>query len=61
MRVLAESAVYGTAGTLDLLRETDPDVLLATQAVNAAAAEIVDEQHRRLAIHIISELAKAWK
>jgi DNA-binding protein YbaB len=58
--MVAESALFGTAATPDLLRETDPEVLLATQAVNAAAAEIEFERDERLAKLIIRELSKAW-
>lgn len=59
--MVAESALFGTATTPDLLRETNPEVLLATQAVNAAAAQLEYERDKRLANLIIHELAKAWK
>jgi hypothetical protein len=45
----------------DLLRETNPDVLLAVQAANVAAQEFLEEQHKRLAYHIIKCLADAWR
>ena len=59
--MVAESAVFGTAIVADLLRETDPEVLLATQAVNAAARQLLDDRDQQLARLIINELAKAWK
>lgn len=58
--MVAASALFGTAATGDLLRETDPEVLLATQAVNAAAAEIEFERDKRQAQLIAIEVSKLF-
>lgn len=46
---------------MDILREEDPDVLLALQAANQAAANHVDELLQRLARYVINELGKSMK
>jgi hypothetical protein len=58
--MVAESARFGTAATPDLLRETDIDVLLATQAVNAAAAKLEFEADQRQAKLIAHEVSKMF-
>lgn len=58
--MVAESAIFGTAATSVLLRETDPEVLLATQVVNAAAAEIQYERDKRQATLIAIEVSKLF-
>jgi hypothetical protein len=59
VKFLGQSAFLGTGSVVDLARESDPEVLLAVQAANVAAAEMLEEQHKRLAQHIISRLADA--
>ena len=61
MAFLTECAALGTATIPEVIRESDPDVLLALTAANRRMLELRDEQYQRLAQHIIAELAKAWK
>lgn len=60
MRFLAQCSTLGTARAYDLLRECDPDALLALRATNAAAMEFMDEQYKRLAQHIAVEVSKVF-
>lgn len=60
MAFLAECAVLGTATIPEVIRERDPDVLLTLSAVNRKMVEMRDDERKRLAQHIIAELAKAW-
>lgn len=58
MRFVAESAALGLATVPELVRETDPDVLLAIQAATAPALELLDARFKRLAQHIAAEVSK---
>lgn len=58
---MAESALLGTATVPDLIRESDPDVLLALTAVNKQVMELRQAMDKNLARLIAVELAKIWK
>lgn len=45
----------------ELVREEDPDVLLAIQAANVAAAGELEQSYKRQAQWIVHMLAEAWK
>jgi hypothetical protein len=57
---LAEAAALGSASVLELIRETDPDALLAVTAVNKQLIELRDAQYKRLARYIAVELAQLF-
>lgn len=60
IQFLGQSAALGTGTVPELIRETDPDVLLAMQAVNLAAMEYREAELKRLAHYIGEVLAKVW-
>jgi hypothetical protein len=65
MEFLAECVVLGTGTVLDLIRESDPNVILALRAVNVKVAELHEQLEKRLAQRTANELAKVlaqiWK
>ena len=61
MRAVAQMAIRGLADPLTILTEQDEDVMLVMEAVNAAAAEQVQDDHKALASHIIATLGKAME
>lgn len=60
IRFVAECVERGVSDALTLLQSDDPELLLAAQAVNEAAAQVRTEQNRELAGHIIHALNKAF-
>jgi hypothetical protein len=58
---MGQCAFLGTASVPDLIRESDPDVLMAVQAANVVALEMTEEHHKRAGQYVIKALAEAWK